>query len=119
MGVVVVVVEPRGGVGWGGSHSPGKTCVAISRARPTVVTTSAASLRRRGSSSNAADSRLPHLSSVLLGHVGVRTTTLSQPAMAAADVARLAQCCPGLQELQLWRQLQPDAELPGGLQEKV
>ena len=56
---------------------------------------------------------LLHLSSVLLGHVGVRTTTASQPALAAGDVAQLARCCPGLQELQLWRQLQPHADLEG------
>lgn len=56
-----------------------------------------------------ANARLPHLTTLLLGQV--LSVGHVQPAMDTADAARMAACCPELQELQLWRQLDPSAEL--------
>jgi hypothetical protein len=56
-----------------------------------------------------ADRHLPNLTSLLLGQV--IKGALDQPLLAAHDVAQLASCCPALQELHLWRQLQPDADV--------
>lgn len=53
--------------------------------------------------------QLPQLTSLLLGQV--LKGTHAQPAMDAADVASMAVCCPRLQELQFWKQLQLDAGL--------